>query len=340
MDFKLIPASGDVSEIHRLFESCGTLPTIDRNIDILFGAFDGKQLVAATSGTPTNHNKKRVLWSNFLIVDSEYRRQGIGFGLMQFQRTWALKHHHTTIVWAFDPFETDLAKFYFHHLGTSANTLRSNPESESCTLEVVWHLKDRRVKALAARKQVSNPFESTPFALEVGGNGQPIINQTVFEPELSAACRIEIPTEIIRLHKSFPLAVDKWRQALKEVLSQAFLKKYSITDFEMENGRCWYVLTAPMPWFLYVLECSDHTLYTGITPDLNRRLKLHNAGRGAAYTAARIPVHYVAAWKFPDRSAAIRAEIAFKRLSRERKLHHISAELDFGGVQFCSYMEL
>jgi putative endonuclease len=132
------------------------------------------------------------------------------------------------------------------------------------------------------------------------------------------------------------LKLGEWNQALKGTLSQGFLKKYSIADFEIENGRCWYVLTAPTPWFLYVVECSDHTLYTGITPDLVRRLKLHNAGRGAAYTATRTPVKLIATWKFPDRSAAIRAEIAFKRLSRERKLQHINAEWDFCGALFLS----
>ncbi|MEO8607686.1 MAG: GIY-YIG nuclease family protein [Chloroflexota bacterium] len=93
-------------------------------------------------------------------------------------------------------------------------------------------------------------------------------------------------------------------------------------------------MTASTPWYLYVVECSDNTLYTGITPDLKRRLKLHNSGRGAAYTASRTPVQYVGTWKFLDRSAALRAEIAFKQLSRERKLRHISTELNFRGSQF------
>ena len=84
------------------------------------------------------------------------------------------------------------------------------------------------------------------------------------------------------------------------------------------------------------MECSDHTLYTGITPDLDRRIKAHNAGRGAQYTAARTPVRFVAVWGFPDRSTAMRAEIAFKRLSRDRKLQHINTKLDFRGMHFLS----
>jgi putative endonuclease len=339
VDFKLLNTSVDVSEIHKLFNSCANFPPIDRKIDILFGAFNGKLLVGATSATSTRYNKKRALWSNFLIVDSDYRRQGIGFGLKQFQRIWAIKHRYTTIVWTLDPFETSLAKFYFHNLGASATAFRMNSENQIDTaapysLEVVWRLKDQHVKSLAAHKQMSSPFKLIPFVLEVGENGQPIINQTAFDPELNAACRIEIPLSKTNLDSS--VAVEAWQQALKETLSEGFLKKYGVADFEIKNGRCCYVLTAPTPWFLYVVECSDHTLYTGITPDLSRRLKLHNIGRGATYTATRTPVRFIATWKFADRIAAMRAEIAFKRLSRDRKLQHINGGLDFCGVQFLS----
>jgi putative endonuclease len=335
VDFKLITADVDVSEIHKLFDSFVNVPPIDRTTDILFGAFDGKRLVAVASATPAHRNKKRFLWSNFLIVDPEYRRQGIGFGLKQFQRSWALKHRYTTIMWSFNPLQSVLAKFYFHDLGATANTLHLSSNSENCDLEVVWRLKDRHVKALAAREQVSGSVESIPFALEVGKKGNPTWSETAFDTEFNAMSRIEIPIDVA----SSP-AVDEWSQALKTALSQGFLKKYSIVDFEVKDERCWYILTAPTPWFLYVVECSDHTLYTGITSDPNRRIKLHNAGRGAAYTATRTPVRLMAAWKFPDRSAAIRAEIAFKRLSRERKLQHINAELDFGGVQFLSHLAM
>src|SRR5512142_461151 len=105
MDFKLIPASVDSAEIHQLFDSCPNIPLIDRNTDILLGAFDGKKLTGATSAAPARRNKKRILWSNFLIVDPQYRRQGIAFQLKQFQRSWALKHRYTTIMWAFNPLD-------------------------------------------------------------------------------------------------------------------------------------------------------------------------------------------------------------------------------------------
>jgi putative endonuclease len=331
----------EVSQVHKLFDSYPNAPPVDPTRDIIFGAFDGKNLIAATYGSPARENKKRVLWSKFLIVDSAYRRQGIGFGLKQFQRSWALSNRYTAIAWVFNPFETSLAKFYFHHLGATASDLCVNTESNinadqpSYNLEVVWRLKNKRVKVLAAKKRLSDTHGLMPFVLEVGEHGEPIVHMA-FEADLNATCRVEIPPSITNSEQAPSGEIKDWYQALKASLSQGFLKKYTVSDFEIENGRCWYVLTAPMPWYLYVLECSDNTLYTGITPDLNQRLKLHNAGRGALYTASRTPVHFVATWKFLDRSAAMRAEIAFKRLSRERKLQHINSELDFSGVQFLS----
>jgi len=73
-------------------------------------------------------------------------------------------------------------------------------------------------------------------------------------------------------------------------------------------------------WFLYVLRCADNTLYTGVTTDVQRRLKEHNTSRrGAKYTKARRPVEVVYWTCFKDRSYAQKAEYRFKRLTREQK---------------------
>jgi putative endonuclease len=78
-------------------------------------------------------------------------------------------------------------------------------------------------------------------------------------------------------------------------------------------------------YYLYILECADKTLYTGITVDLERRLKEHNSsGLGAKYTRARRPVSLVYSKKFKDRSTASSAESQIKKLSREEKLELIN----------------
>ena len=78
-------------------------------------------------------------------------------------------------------------------------------------------------------------------------------------------------------------------------------------------------------WFLYVLQCDDGTLYTGITTDVHRRLNEHNtSSRGAKYTKARRPVKLVYWMDFKDRSTAQKAEYKFKKLTREQKVKAIS----------------
>ena len=72
-------------------------------------------------------------------------------------------------------------------------------------------------------------------------------------------------------------------------------------------------------WTVYILECRDGTLYTGITDDLDRRLKAHNAGKGAKYTRGRGPVVLKYREFCADHSAALRREVEVKRLSRVQK---------------------
>ena len=74
-----------------------------------------------------------------------------------------------------------------------------------------------------------------------------------------------------------------------------------------------------MAWHVYVARCGDGTLYTGITTDPARREAAHNAGRGAAYTRSRLPVRLIHVEPAADRGAALRRELAIKRLPRRDK---------------------
>jgi putative endonuclease len=73
-------------------------------------------------------------------------------------------------------------------------------------------------------------------------------------------------------------------------------------------------------WKVYIVRCSDDTLYTGITTDIERRIKEHNDSKGAKYTRARGPVELVYLAEFKDRSEASKEEWRIKALSREEKL--------------------
>ncbi|NPV43768.1 MAG: GIY-YIG nuclease family protein [Firmicutes bacterium] len=72
--------------------------------------------------------------------------------------------------------------------------------------------------------------------------------------------------------------------------------------------------------FVYILECSDATLYTGYTTEPERRVKEHNEGRGAKYTRGRRPVKLVYLEGFSDKSEAVKREKEIKKLPREKKL--------------------
>jgi putative endonuclease len=72
-------------------------------------------------------------------------------------------------------------------------------------------------------------------------------------------------------------------------------------------------------WYVYVVRCSDRSLYTGITTDVTRRIEEHNNKRGARYTRSRGPVTLVYRERVADRSAALRREYEIKRMTAEGK---------------------
>ena len=77
-------------------------------------------------------------------------------------------------------------------------------------------------------------------------------------------------------------------------------------------------------WFVYLLQCSDDTLYCGVTKDLTKRLNTHNEGKGAKYTRGRLPVE-LAGFRGPmSKSAAYSLEKEIKKLPRSRKIEFMA----------------
>jgi putative endonuclease len=74
-----------------------------------------------------------------------------------------------------------------------------------------------------------------------------------------------------------------------------------------------------MPFFCYILECSDGSYYTGWSKDPARRERQHNAGKGARYTRLHSPVHLVYVEEQPDLSSALRRERAIKLMPHSKK---------------------
>ena len=80
-------------------------------------------------------------------------------------------------------------------------------------------------------------------------------------------------------------------------------------------------------WYVYVLQCSDNSLYCGITTDVERRVSEHQSGIGAKYTRAKLPIKLLVFWTEENRSDATKAEIAFKKLKRKKKLQVIQEKI-------------
>lgn len=86
-----------------------------------------------------------------------------------------------------------------------------------------------------------------------------------------------------------------------------------------------------MKHYVYMLKCKDHTLYTGYTTDVERRLKMHEQGKGAKYTRGRGPFELVYVEELADKSLALRREAAIKKLTSAQKRELVGKELNKQG---------
>ncbi len=87
-----------------------------------------------------------------------------------------------------------------------------------------------------------------------------------------------------------------------------------------------------MGYWLYILRCGDGTLYPGVTDDVERRLAVHQSGKGAKYTRGRGPLTVVYREACADKPSALRREYAVKQLSRAEKLRLIETAKEGGAL--------
>ena len=87
------------------------------------------------------------------------------------------------------------------------------------------------------------------------------------------------------------------------------------------------LMTSAKPWCLYLIECVDGSIYTGITVDLAARYAAHVAGKGARYTRSHPPRCLLGFEPHPDRSSASKAEHRIKQLSPAEKRHYAAGLL-------------
>ena len=85
-------------------------------------------------------------------------------------------------------------------------------------------------------------------------------------------------------------------------------------------------MPASSPWYIYILQCADNTLYTGVATDVSARLATHNAGKGAKYTRGRLPAILQYQESAANRSAALQREHAIKKMRAADKRRLISLQ--------------
>lgn len=85
-------------------------------------------------------------------------------------------------------------------------------------------------------------------------------------------------------------------------------------------------------WKVYILKCSDGTLYTGSTNNLNNRIAAHSSGKGAKYTRGRLPVTLLISFDCDDRPSALKLEYRIKQLSKKIKLKLCEVETDYVNI--------
>ncbi len=83
---------------------------------------------------------------------------------------------------------------------------------------------------------------------------------------------------------------------------------------------------------VYIVECADGSFYTGATKNLEKRIQVHNEGKGAKYTRARLPVRLVYSEILEDYNAALRREKALQKLSRREKKSLIEQKMSLNSV--------
>ena len=315
------------------------LHAVTQNGGVLIGAYAASsgQPIGLAFGFPTRRGDRWLLWSHMTGVHPQFQRQGIGLELKSQQRQWALDNGFTQMRWTFDPLQAGNAHFNLALLGARADKYHVNYYGEmgdtinahlpSDRVEAVWDLESPGLAEHSAATEL--PPHDDCFALKIGQNGWPVLGSAVdIYPDRLCA---EIPARLDLVHDD---QAAVWRLALRSALQPMLERGFVISGFQRHSGRCWYVLSAPRPWFMYVLECADHSLYTGIAKDPARRIAQHNAGRGAAYTAARRPVHCLGVWRFRTQADALRAEAAFKRKSRAQKRLWLESGQQFEGGVF------
>ena len=220
----------------------------------LLGAYDGERLVGFTQAYPTNRRDPYWLWSHMVGVYPDYQGRGIGRRLKFAQRDWALTNGFQVMGWTFDPLQRGNANLNLRQLGGVVETYLLDFYGElndtlnrgipTDRLELRWNLQSERVVQLAdGVDEVQAQYSNSPipqFILRVGRQQEPVIDLE----HVDDTCLVEIPYDIQLMKRQKLSLAKEWRFALRQVMQKLFDQGYTVVDFETQDKRCWYVVSA------------------------------------------------------------------------------------------------
>ena len=132
----------------------------------------------------------------------------------------------------------------------------------------------------------------------------------------------------LHFHKSYLVQEYRNTGIQDEILTQARFTVSILKNSEYCHFSCFLGDNASMNWSVYIILCTDSTLYTGITVDVTRRFDQHATGKGAKYFRGRQPEQLVYIESGHGRSSATKREINLKKMSRKEKSRIIASEMN------------
>jgi len=271
---RVIETPGEMTAVENLQRLVWTAPDIEivpkdlllavvHNGGLAIGAFVEDKLVGAVFGFPgfytTPDGPRLKHHSHILAVHPEWRAQGIGFALKRAQWQMVRKQGLDRITWTYDPLISRNAQLNIVRLGAVCSTyLRSaygdmqdglNAGLPSDRLQVDWWLNTERVKRRLSRRSrpalaLAHYRAAEATLLEARLEGESMAHPPEETPVLNGTLLLlEIPFDFPTL-RAVDLALARdWRFYAREVFEEAFTKGYLVTDFVIDKGRSFYVLT-------------------------------------------------------------------------------------------------
>ena len=206
---------------------------------IVAGAFcrQSARLQGFVFGLSGPRNGKLAHWSHMLAVSPEFRGEGVGRRLKLAQREWALAQGVQEMRWTFDPLVAGNANFNVNRLGVQVEAYQSQMYGDTASdlhsfgtdrVIVCWDLRDEPHQA--SQPDITDAECSGLPCVNISAGGTPSVDKAVIRPG-EESVRIEIPSDVVRLHRNDPELAMQWRLATRAAFLDCLASGYVVSGF-------------------------------------------------------------------------------------------------------------